>query len=42
MVYRNNKEMEAVLGSVEQNSFIISTRQKMEELRQLARSFATG
>lgn len=40
MVYRNDEEMEAVLGKPEDNSFIKQSRSDMEKLKELARRFS--
>jgi hypothetical protein len=40
MVYRNEEEMDAVLGKPEDNSFIKQSRSDMEKLKELARRFS--
>ena len=40
MVYRNDEEMEAVLGKPEENAFVLLSRREMEELKELARRFS--
>ncbi|MFA6646044.1 MAG: DUF4954 family protein [Sphaerochaetaceae bacterium] len=41
IVYRNDEEVKAVLGSLEDNSFVKESRITMEHLKELARHFAT-
>jgi uncharacterized protein YlbG (UPF0298 family) len=40
MVYRNEEEMDAVLGKPEDNSFVKQSRSEMEKLKELARRFS--
>ena len=40
IVYRNQAEMESVLGKIEENEFVVLVKSKMEQLRTLGRRFS--